>query len=86
MPKHPLLYFLKTQKIIFITSYRTSPIEHTDLVFADRSSNGLAAIVKNGKSFSKRFNFKSAQKVDVAAVIWAFEMSENFPINVYVDL
>lgn len=86
MPKHPVLHFLNTQRILFLTSYRTSPTEQTDLIFTDRSSNGIAATIKNGKSFSKRVDFKSAQKVEVAAVIWAFEMSENSPINVYIEL
>lgn len=83
-PSDKLIQFLNRNPVVFPTLSRPSPLPNAVSVFTDGSSSGTAAISINGQISSFPTDYKSAQHVELFAVLQAFSLVSD-PFNLYTD-
>lgn len=84
-PADKLLQFAKVHSFIFPKYTSPHPLSNACLVFTDGSSNGMATFVIDGQAASICSPFKSAQLVELFAIIQVFQKLKNHPFNLYTD-
>lgn len=86
LPKNPLLHFVKQHPVIFQKTCSSTPVpQPASLVFTDGSSNGMASLIIDSQKFSFKTEEKSAQRVELCAVIEAFKRLKDVAFNLYTD-
>lgn len=83
-PNDKLIQFLKDNPVTFPRITKIEPIQEARLVFTDGSSSGTAAISVDSVVTSFHTPYKSAQLVELAAILWVFEHISD-PMNIYTD-
>lgn len=73
-PSHKLLQFSRLHPFIFPKITSSTPLDNAPLVFSDGSSSGIAAYVINSQSHSIQSPFKSAQLVELFAILQIFKV------------
>lgn len=84
-PADKLLQFAKNHPFIFPKNTSRQPIQNASLVFTDGSSNGIAAMVIDDQTFTIQSPYRSAQLVELYAVVQVFQKLTDSPFNLYTD-
>ncbi|XP_051691568.1 endogenous retrovirus group K member 11 Pol protein isoform X1 [Oryctolagus cuniculus] len=84
-PADNLLQFLRYQPVVFPVRTSLKPLSNALLVFTVGSSNGRAAFSINGKVSTLMSPYRSAQLVELLAVLQVFIQFPSSPFNLYTD-
>lgn len=84
-PANRLLQFSRLHPFTFPRVTSSKPLDGAALVFSDGSSSGTAAYVINDKKYVLSSPFRSAQLVELFAIIQVFKLLNNEPFNLYTD-
>lgn len=84
-PANKLLQFACIHPFIFPKNTRKEPLSAAALVFTDGSSNGNAAYVIDGQAFTSPSPYRSAQLVELFAILQVFTQLSETPFNLYTD-
>lgn len=84
-PSNKLLHFLRLHPFIFPKNTSQKPLPNALTVFTDGSSTGIAAFTVNNQTQAIQTPYKSAQIVELFAVLSVMQKFSNDPINIYTD-
>lgn len=84
-PPHKLIHFARLHPFIFPKITSKIPLKQASLVFTDGSSSGIAAYIINNQPYTTPSPFKSAQLVELYAILQVFTNLPNTPFNLYTD-
>lgn len=86
LPKDPVLNFVSKNFEIYPMKCVMAPMKNALNIFTDGSSSGLAAVVfETGMERQFQTEYKSAQLVELFAVLQAFRLAANDPFNLFSD-
>lgn len=84
-PADKLLQFLRYQPIVLPVQTSLKPLSNALLVFTDGSANGRAVFFVDGKIFTLMSPYRSAQLVELFAVLQISMQFPSSPFNLYTD-
>jgi hypothetical protein len=84
-PANKLTHFYKNNPFIFPQIIHKTPVLQARLVFTDGSANGVAAVVTDGQVHTRNFPPMSAQRVELHAILPAFEILSKDAFNLFTD-
>lgn len=84
-PGDKLFQFARIHPFVFPKITATAPLSNASLFFTDGSTTGIAAVTINNQSMAIHTMYTSAQLVELAAILRAFELLPNVAFNLYTD-